>query len=82
MIGYKNVNNAKKISEYRVAVNMKFEIALYVDALSEQEAIANAEVMMYELENEYVQRTSIPDGAIGIHIDEVYCNISSAIEME
>lgn len=44
MIGDKNVNNAKKMSEYRVKVNVDVKIALY--------------------------------------IDEVYCNVSSAIEME
>ena len=29
MIGDKNVNNAKKMREYRVAVNMNVEIAMY-----------------------------------------------------
>ena len=77
------MNNAKRMSEYRVAVNMKFEIALYVDALSEQEAIASAEEIMYNhLEYSDVLRPSVPGGATGLDIDEVYYNISSAIEME
>ncbi len=83
MIGYKNMNNAKKISEYRVKVNMTVEIALYVNARSEEEAIAQAEEIMYDhLENGTVLRPSTPGGATGLDIDEVYCNISSAIEME
>ena len=77
------MNNAKKISEYRVAVNMKFEIALYINARSEEEAIASAEEIMYNhLEYSDVLRPNIPDGATGLDIDEVYCNISSAIEMD
>ena len=83
MIGDKNVNNAKKMSEYRVAVNMNAKIDLYVNARSEAEATANAEEIMYNhLENGTVLRPNIPDGAIGLDIDEVYCNISSAVEME
>ena len=83
MIGDKNVNNAKKMSEYRVAVNIDVKIALYVNARSEAEAIANAEELMYNhLENGTVLRPNAPDGAIGLDIDEVYCNISSAIGME
>ena len=83
MIGDKNVNNANKMSEYRVAVNMDVKIALYLNARSEAEAIANAEELMYNhLENGTVLRPNVPDGAIGLDIDEVYCNISSAIEMK
>ena len=83
MIGDKNVNNAKRMSEYRVKVNVDVKIALYINARSEEEAIAQAEDIMYNhLENDTVIRPSTPDGAIGLDIDEVYCNISSAIEME
>lgn len=83
MIGDKNVNNAKKMSEYRVKVNMDVKIALYINALSEEEAIANAEEIMYNhLEYIDVLRPNVPDGATWLDIDEVYCNISSAIEME
>lgn len=83
MIGDKNVNNAKKMSEYRVAVNMDIKIALYINARSEEEAIASAEEIMYNhLEYSDVLRPSTPDGATGLDIDEVYCNISSAVEME
>jgi len=83
MTGDKNVNNAKKMSEYRVAVSMNVKIDLYVNARSEQEAIASAEELMYNhLENGTVLRPNVPDGAIGLDIDEVYCNVSSAIEME
>lgn len=77
------MNNAKKMSEYRVAVSMDVKIALYVNARSEKEAIACAEELMYNhLENGDVLRPNVPDGAIGLDIDEVYCNVSSAIEME
>ena len=83
MIGDKNLNNAKKISEYRVKVNLDLKMALYVNARSEAEATANAEEIMYNhLENDTALRQNIPDGAIGLDIDEVYCNISSAVEME
>ena len=83
MIGDKNVNNAKKMSEYRVAVNMDVKIDLYINAGSYQDAIAQAEEIMFNhLEYDTVLRPNIPDGAIGLDIDEVYCNISSAIEME
>lgn len=83
MIGDKNVNNANRMSEYRVNVNMTVEMALYINARSEEEAIAGAEEIMYDhLENDTVLRPSVPDGAIGLDIDEVYCNISSAVEME
>ena len=83
MIGDKNVNNAKRMSEYRVKVNMAVEIALHINARSEEEAIAQAEEIMYNyLEYSDVLRPNVPDGAIGLDIDEVYCNISSAIEME
>ncbi len=83
MTGDNNVNNAKKVSEYRVAVNVDVKIALYINARSEQEAIASAEELMYNhLEYRDVIRPSVPDGATGLDIDEVYCNISSAIEME
>ena len=82
MIGDKNVNNEKKMSEYRVAVNMNVKIDLYVNAGSYQDAIAKAEEMMYELDNDTALRPNIPDGAIGLDIDEVYCTVSSAIEME
>ena len=83
MIGDKSVNNAKRMSEYEVMVNMTVKIALYVNARSEQEAIAEAEEIMYNhLEYSDVLRPNIPDGAIWLDIDEVYCNISSAIEME
>ena len=77
------MNNAKKMSEYRVAVSMNVKIDLYVNAQSEQEAIASAEELMYNhLENGTVLRPNVPDGATGLDIDEVYYNISSAIEME
>ena len=83
MTGDKNVNNAKKVSEYRVAVSMNIKIALYVNARSEAEAIEKAEELMYNhLEYSDVLRPSVPGGATGLDIDEVYCNISSAIEME
>lgn len=71
------------MSEYRVAVNMNVKIDLYINAGSYQDAIAKAEEIMYNhLENDTALRPNIPDGAIGLDIDEVYCNISSAIEME
>lgn len=70
------------MSEYAVMVNMNVKIALYVNARSEQEAMEKAEEMMYELENDTVLRPSIPDGAIGLDIDEVYCTVSSAMEVE
>ena len=70
------------MSEYAVMVNMNVKIALYVDASSEQEAIDKAEEMMYELENDTVLRPSIPARATGLDIDEVYCTVSSAMEME
>ena len=71
------------MSEYRVNVNMTVEIALYINARSEEEAIAQAEEIMYNhLEYCDVLRPSVPDGATGLDIDEVYCNISSAIEMD
>lgn len=77
------MNNAKKMSEYRVAVNMNVEIDLYVNAVSYQDAIAQAEEIMYNhLECNDVLRPNIPDGAIGLDIDEVHCAVSSAIEME
>ena len=83
MIGDNNVNDAKKMSEYRVAVNMDVKIDLYINAGSYQDAIDQAEEIMFNhLENDAVLRPNIPDGAIGLDIDEVYCNISSAIEME
>ena len=83
MIGDKNVNNAKKMSEYEVMINMNVKIALYVNARSEQEAIEKAEEMMYEqLETDNMLRPSIPDGAIGLDIDEVHCDVSSATEVE
>ena len=70
------------MSEYSVLVNMNTKITLYVNAQSEQEAIEKAEEMMYELETDTVLRPSIPDGAIGLDIDEVHYTVSSAIEME
>ena len=77
------MNNAKKMSEYRVKVNMTVEIALYINARSEEEAIAQAEEIMYNhLEYSDVLRPSVPGGETGLDIDEVYCNISSAVEME
>lgn len=77
------MNNAKMMSEYRVKVNVDVKMALYVNARSEAEATANAEEIMYNhLENDTALRPNIPDGAIGLDIDEVYCNVSSAIEME
>ena len=77
------MNNAKKISEYRVKVNLDLKMALYVNARSEAEAIAQAEEIMYNhLEYSDVLRPSVPGGATGLDIDEVYCNISSAVEME
>ena len=83
MTGDKSVNNAKKMSEYRVSVSMNVKIDLYVNARSEQEAIYSTEELMYNhLENGTVLRPNAPDGAIGLDIDEVYCNVSSAIEME
>ena len=83
MIGDKNVNNAKKISEYRVKVNLDLKMALYVNARSEAEATANAEEIMYNhIEYSDVLRPSVPGWETGLDIDEVYCNISSAVEME
>ena len=77
------MNNAKKMREYRVKVNVDVKIALYINARSEEEAVASAEEIMYNhLEYSDVLRPSVPDGAIGLDIDEVYCNISSAVEME
>lgn len=77
------MNDANKISEYRVAVNMDVEMALYINARSEAEAIAKAEEIMYgHLDNDTVLRPSAPGGATGLDIDEIYCNISSAIEMK
>lgn len=71
------------MSEYAVMVNMTVKIALYVNARSEQDAIEKAEEMMYEqLETDTMLRQSTPDGAIGLDIDEVYCAVSSAIEIE
>ena len=83
MIGDKNVNNAKKISEYRVAVNMDVKIDLYINAGSYQNAIAQAEEIMFNhIEYSDVLRPNVPDGATGLDIDEVYYNILSAVEME
>ena len=77
------MNNAKKMSEYRVKVNMTVEIALYINARSDEEVIAQAEEIMFNhLENDTALRQNIPDGAIGLDIDEVYCTVSSAMEME
>ena len=77
------MNDANKMSEYRVAVNMNVKIDLYINAGSYQDAIAKAEEIMYDhLENDTALRPNIPDGAIGLDIDEVCCNVSSAIEME
>lgn len=77
------MNNAKKMSEYRVKVDLDVKIALYINARSEAEATANAEEIMYNhLEYSDVLRPNVPDGATGLDIDDVYCNISSAIEME
>ena len=77
------MNNAKKMREYRVKVNVDVKIALYINARSEEEAVASAEEIMYNhLEYSDVLRPSVPDGAIGLDIDEVYCNISSTVEME
>ena len=77
------MNNEKRMSEYRVAVNMNVKIDLYINAGSYQDAIAKAEEIMYNhLENDTALRPNVPDGAIGLDIDEVYCNISSAVEME
>ena len=71
------------MSEYEVMINMNVKIALYVNARSEQDAIEKAEEMMYEqLETDTMLRQSIPDGAIGLDIDEVHYTVSSAIEME
>ena len=75
------MNNAKKMSEYEVMVNMTVKIALYVNARSEQEAITKAEEMMYDLENDTVIRPNIPDRATGLDVDEVYCTVYSAIEL-
>ena len=69
-----------KQTEHCVMVKMTVDMALYVNARSEQEAMGKAEEMMYELENDTVLRPSIPDGAIALDIDEVYCTVSSAIE--
>ena len=83
MIRDTNTNTAKKISEYRVKVNLDLKMALYVNARSEAEAIAQAEEIMYNhLEYSDVLRPSVPGGETGLDIDEVYCNISSAVEME
>lgn len=71
-----------KQTEHCVMVKMTVDMALYVNARSEQEAMGKAEEMMYELENDTVLRPSIPDGAIALDIDEVYCTVSSAVEME
>ena len=77
------MNNAKIMSEYRVKFNVDAKIALYINARSEEEAIAQAEEIMYNhIEYSDVLRPSVPDGATGLDIDDVYCNISSAIEME
>ena len=77
------MNNAKKMSEYRVAVNMDVKIDLYINAGSYQDAIAKAEEIMYNhLEYSDVLRPSVPGGATGLDIDEAYCDISSAVEME
>ena len=71
------------VSEYEVMISMTVKIALYVNARGEQEAIAKAEEMMYkQLETDTILRPSIPDGAIGLDIDEVHYTVSSAIEME
>lgn len=71
------------MSEYEVMINMNVKIALYVNARSEQDAIAKAEEMMYEqLETDTMLRPSTPDGAIGLDIDEVHYAASSAIEMD
>jgi len=80
MIGDKNVNNAKKMSEYSVLVDMNAKITLYVNARSEQDAMEKAEEMMYELETDTVLRPSIPDRATGLDVDEVYCTVSCAME--
>ena len=72
-MGDKNVNNANKMSEYRVNVDMTVKIALYINARSDEEAVAKAEEILYE--------HSIPAGATGLDIDDVYCNISSAVDM-
>ena len=68
------------MSEYSVLVNMNAKITLYVNAQSEQEAMAKAEEMMYELETDTVLRPSIPDRATGLEIDDVYCTVSCAME--
>ena len=70
------------MSEYSVLVNMDVKIDLYINAGSEQEAIEKAEEMMYELETDTVLRPSIPDRATGLDVDEVYCTVSCAIEMQ
>lgn len=69
------------MSEYSVLVNMNAKITLYVNARSEQEAMAKAEEMMYELETDTVLRPSIPDSATGLDVDEVYCTVSCAMEL-
>ena len=69
------------MSEYAVFVNMNAKITLYVNARSEQEAMAKAEEMMYELETDTVLRPSIPDRATGLDVDEVYCTVSCAMEL-
>jgi len=74
------MNNAKRMSEYEVMVNMTVKIALYVNARSEQDAMEKAEEMMYELETDTVLRPSIPDRATGLDVDEVYCTVSCAME--
>ena len=79
MIGDKSVNNAKKMSEYRVKVNVDVKIALYINARSEEEAIAQAEEIMYNhLENDTVLRPSTPDGAIWLDIDRKSTRLNSS----
>ena len=68
------------MSEYAVLVNVNAKITLYVNARSEQEAMAKSEEMMYELETDTVLRPSIPDMATGLDVDEVYCTVSCAME--
>ena len=69
--------------ELQRAAAVAAKIDLYVNARSEQEAIEKAEEIMYNhLEYSDVLRPNVPDWATGLDIDEVYCNISSAIEME
>ena len=68
------------VSEYAVMVNMNAKITLYVNAISEQDAIEKAEEMMYELETDTVLHPSIPDRATWLDVDEVYCTVSGAME--